>query len=302
MIKLRASSGQEGPMILELPTTTMTTTRRTTKLTAAETTQMVASSSSPRNHPRRSRRSMASVFVSSPLVLVMTAYTFFQVSFFFFSARPHQRQLSSEVVPPPIPLPPPATCTTFDLDIIQRQLPVEDCHDYQTRPWYNKCSFSYATRCPDATFWLGPQYNQNNDQNNENKNVRTTKSRLADAATGRLGGGGGSGRGGRENGRRIAIYVGCNKALDAVNTLRMLSGDPRFDKTVWRNALFRMDQPQDNSNGTTVPPAAAAPRIWALRIVRKMDRQATGTTTIRSTVSKSHCMDWTATCDDTTRC
>jgi hypothetical protein len=259
MIKLRASAGPEGPMILELPTTT----------TPPPVSPVFwSSSSSSRNHPRRSRRSMAYVFLSSPLVLVMTAYTFYQVSFFFFSASTHQRQLSSKEVvrPPPMPLLPPATCTTFQLETIQRQLPVEDCHNYQTRPWYNKCSFSYATRCPDATFWLGPEYNQNNhnDQNNDPKNSnngmndRTTKS-LNAAATGRRLGGGGGGRGGRENGRRIAIYVGCNKALDAVNTLRMLSGDPRFDKTVWRNALFGIDQPQDTSNGTTVPRAAAAP-------------------------------------------
>ena len=34
-----------------------------------------------------------------------------------------------------------------------------------------------------------------------------------------------------------AIYVGCNKALDAVNTLRMLSLNATYDKGVWRTTM-----------------------------------------------------------------
>jgi hypothetical protein len=241
------SAGQEvlaGPMILELPTA-MTTTRPATQIAAPF----------PRNHPRRSRRDMFSIFLSSPFVLLVTAYTYFHLSLFF--STHHREHPPKKVVPPPMPTP--ATCTAFQLDTIRRQLPVADCHDYQARPWYNKCSFSYATRCPDASFWLGPEYNHNHNDPNKTtariKDDRTTNS-LTAAATGP---GGSGSRGGGENGRRIAIYVGCNKALDAVNTLRMLSGDPRFDKTVWRNALFGMDHgPRlDNSNkGTSVPLAA----------------------------------------------
>jgi FkbM family methyltransferase len=34
------------------------------------------------------------------------------------------------------------------------------------------------------------------------------------------------------------MYVGCNKAMDAVNTLRMISGDGTYDRTQWRDLLF----------------------------------------------------------------
>jgi FkbM family methyltransferase len=45
----------------------------------------------------------------------------------------------------------------------------------------------------------------------------------------------------------IAIYVGCNKGFDAVNTLRMLSSNGNFDKERWKNKFFE---------GTVVAPGA----------------------------------------------
>jgi FkbM family methyltransferase len=38
--------------------------------------------------------------------------------------------------------------------------------------------------------------------------------------------------------QRTAVYVGCNKGMDAINTLRMLSNNPSVDKFVWRDAFF----------------------------------------------------------------
>lgn len=35
----------------------------------------------------------------------------------------------------------------------------------------------------------------------------------------------------------VSIYVGCNKGMDAVNTLRMYSRDPRIDKRQWRTSV-----------------------------------------------------------------
>lgn len=35
----------------------------------------------------------------------------------------------------------------------------------------------------------------------------------------------------------LAIFIGCNKGYDAVNTLRMGSGNPIFDKDKWKDAL-----------------------------------------------------------------
>ena len=37
--------------------------------------------------------------------------------------------------------------------------------------------------------------------------------------------------------RRSAIFVGCNKGMDALNALRMLSNDETYDKTVWRQTM-----------------------------------------------------------------
>ena len=39
--------------------------------------------------------------------------------------------------------------------------------------------------------------------------------------------------------QQTALVVGCNKAMDAVETLRMLSNNNTFDKNVWRDALYK---------------------------------------------------------------
>lgn len=35
----------------------------------------------------------------------------------------------------------------------------------------------------------------------------------------------------------LAVFVGCNKGFDAVDAMRMGSGDPTFDKGRWRDAM-----------------------------------------------------------------
>lgn len=35
----------------------------------------------------------------------------------------------------------------------------------------------------------------------------------------------------------VAVFAGCNKGYDAVNTLRMLSNNPRYDKFAWREEI-----------------------------------------------------------------
>jgi FkbM family methyltransferase len=112
-------------------------------------------------------------------------------------------------------------CTAEQLNMIEYQLPSRRCKKTAKQPWQNRCSFSYATRCPKAV-WLEEFHRQSpNHDGNNNININNSNS--------------------VENGepyQPIAIYVGCNKAMDAVNTLRMLSSDTVFDKDVWRDRLF----------------------------------------------------------------
>ena len=41
----------------------------------------------------------------------------------------------------------PRQCTIEELGVIKRQLPPDDCVEYATQPWTQRCSLSYATRC-----------------------------------------------------------------------------------------------------------------------------------------------------------
>lgn len=98
----------------------------------------------------------------------------------------------------------PPVCTAVQLATILSQLPAEECEGFSHRTYTNFCSFSYATSCPNPT-WLAEYWQQ------QNPSTLTTPT---------------------------AVYVGCNKAMDAVNTLRMISGQKTFDKTTWRTELF----------------------------------------------------------------
>lgn len=97
----------------------------------------------------------------------------------------------------------PPQCTVADLAKIKKQLPPLRCESTSAQPWENDCNFSFATRCPDPV-WLSMLYSET--------------SILSSSP--------------------MAIYVGCNKAMDAVNTLRMLSKNLTFDRNVWRMALL----------------------------------------------------------------
>ncbi|KAL7576238.1 hypothetical protein ACA910_013718 [Epithemia clementina (nom. ined.)] len=116
-------------------------------------------------------------------------------------------------------------CTKDQMDILQHQLPPSLCESTAKRPWVNRCSFSFATRCPDHAQWLQRQYHQ---QQHSSSSLLTSSS------------------------QRSAIFVGCNKGMDALNALRMLSNDPRYDKTSWRTTLATL------SNSTATSTSASA--------------------------------------------
>lgn len=59
----------------------------------------------------------------------------------------------------------------------------------------------------------------------------------------------------------LAVFVGCNKGFDAVNTIRMGSGKPVFDKGVWRDAITqhgKMKLHHDVCNEVTHPQFAVS--------------------------------------------
>jgi hypothetical protein len=125
-------------------------------------------------------------------------------------------------------------CTLDELDVIKSQLPPDDCLTYRGEPWLQKCSMSYATRCksrdfscdifsvcmtkilflsfhvpegPDAV-WLESYYMKLHSL--APKSIPSTF---------------------------LAMFVGCNKGFDAVNAIRMGSGNPVFDKSAWKDAI-----------------------------------------------------------------
>ena len=102
----------------------------------------------------------------------------------------------------------PPICSDEQLATMLYQLPAEMCENKNKSPWTNECSFSYATRCPDAV-WLTDYYTNM-----------------------------GKGLVSKEDRPRNAIYVGCNKGMDAINTLRMMSSNPGVDKHTWKTAFF----------------------------------------------------------------
>jgi FkbM family methyltransferase len=108
-------------------------------------------------------------------------------------------------------------CTAEQLDIIRYQLPPTECLKFQNRPFVQRCSFSYATRCPES-IWLEEHYHRLHGSNNDNNNNNINNN----------------------NDMMIGIYVGCNKGMDAVNTMRMLSGDPQYNKTIWKETMQSM--------------------------------------------------------------
>lgn len=134
-----------------------------------------------------------------------------------FAVRTELLDVTSASPPEPLYLPPPQ-CSSEQSLTIRRQLPEGDCRATALKPWVNQCSFSYATRCPDAV-WLTEQYRPR--RSSAAAAIRSTAAAAPPIHP-----------------ARIAIYVGCNKAMDAVNSLRMLTGDATYDRNQWRDSFF----------------------------------------------------------------
>jgi FkbM family methyltransferase len=143
----------------------------------------------------------------------------------------------------------PPQCTNRDYDIIRYQLPENDCLNDQGE---NRCSVSYATRCPDARWWR-EQY-ESTSKTADTTNKKNTQ-RLPPP---------------------IAISVGCNKAIDAVHTLRLISGDTRFDSNAWRDTLLA---------GQSVAPGPCQEGV------KNMEDFLQGQTLLRHSDAVVHCIE-----------
>lgn len=121
--------------------------------------------------------------------------------------------------PPPSPL----QCSPDTLSTIRQQLPGGDCQAHHRAPWTQQCSHTYATRCPDA-LWFEEHYRAQ-------LGLGLGSGSASMAATSL------HGHTQAHNPPFVGIFVGCNKGMDAVNTLRMGSGDASFDIKVWKNAM-----------------------------------------------------------------
>lgn len=99
-------------------------------------------------------------------------------------------------------------CTQEQLDIILQQLPVTKCTSKEIQPRFARCSITRLTRCPDSSGWLEQWYTGDL----WNSTTFTSKPFLG-------------------------INVGCNKAFDAVNMLRMGRHDDTIDGNTWRTAM-----------------------------------------------------------------
>ena len=111
----------------------------------------------------------------------------------------------------------PKACNGYEKAVLKTHLPSKKCEETFLQPWRNACSFSYATRCPNAT-WIEDLYQNQISSTNWEKSTF------------------------------LGIAVGCNKGFDALNTMRMGTFDPIFDKETWRKA--RGDVDVDNRCGS----------------------------------------------------
>lgn len=95
----------------------------------------------------------------------------------------------------------PPKCSAEQIGRIQEQLPDLPCIRLKGRPWSQGCSFTVATSCPKQT-WVEEFYAK----------------QATDAPF-------------------VGISVGCNKAFDAIETMRMGSSNAKFDKVTWGKTM-----------------------------------------------------------------
>eukprot|EP00980_Cylindrotheca_fusiformis_P017380 scaffold5393_cov156-Cylindrotheca_fusiformis.AAC.2 len=107
-------------------------------------------------------------------------------------------------------------CSAEQLQIISRQLPPDDCIKNQKQPWTSFCSFSRASSCPNHV-WLEEVHSSTATSTTNNNNHNDN----------------------HQDDSFVSYFVGCNKAIDAVETLHLGSNhNPKYDANAWKQALI----------------------------------------------------------------
>ena len=145
-------------------------------------------------------------------------------------------------------------CTNDQLETIKQQLPPGDCIANIRQPWSQRCSLTYATKCPDAV-WLNEYYK-------ELHSIRGNEI---------------------TPGVFTGLFVGCNKGMDAVNTMRMGSGNPMFDKQAWRKAMTKGGKSLDKS----VCDQANSPQFD----LSVLEQEINGTKKNDNSMAQLHCIE-----------
>lgn len=111
----------------------------------------------------------------------------------------------------------PMECTREEQEQIARQLIPTFCIKSEKRPWYNRCSFTLATKCPNAT-WLSKYYYDMFHRKSDLDGIYHDNEFPF-----------------------VGISVGCNKGYDALDAMRMGTFDKRFDKAKWLQEMSSYD-------------------------------------------------------------
>jgi Methyltransferase FkbM domain len=122
----------------------------------------------------------------------------------------------------------PPQCTSDQLDILKRQLPPGGCERRKDKPFQRMdCSFSAATSCGDVPIWLHDFHARHNVIQTDDHAERFQ-----------------------------AILVGCNKAYDAVDLLRLTTRDAthRYDRQAWRTEFVHSDEPVEKDETSSTCP------------------------------------------------
>eukprot|EP00557_Chaetoceros_sp_GSL56_P014739 CAMPEP_0176485872 /NCGR_PEP_ID=MMETSP0200_2-20121128/5271_1 /TAXON_ID=947934 /ORGANISM="Chaetoceros sp., Strain GSL56" /LENGTH=515 /DNA_ID=CAMNT_0017882545 /DNA_START=26 /DNA_END=1573 /DNA_ORIENTATION=- len=120
----------------------------------------------------------------------------------------------------------PPDCTLNQLKKVRRQLRPDTCFEAIEAPFYQTCSFTQETKCPDVTNYLD-EYYQELQQEYLEKTIATTGNgdkdidTDIDTATYDI------------MEAFVGLSVGCNKGFDALNTLRRGTFDASLSKHDW---------------------------------------------------------------------
>jgi hypothetical protein len=87
---------------------------------------------------------------------------------------------------------------------------------------------------------------------------------------------------------RTAPSVGCNKGMDAVNTLRMLAEDPSIDKDAWRDTFFARSGSNSTMDSASTTTQQQQEQFEAGRCQQEFDDQFYVPPVTNNTITKNN--------------